>query len=78
MTADGRLVTRELVTAAIDEEIQEIRKQLGDSHYERRRFDDAAELFADIALADDYAEFLTIPAYSRLVEMDRVTDIREA
>ncbi len=35
------------------------------------RFDDAAEIFRDVALGQEFPAFLTLPAYSRfLVETD--------
>ena len=30
------------------------------------RWDDARALFTEMALADDYADFLTLPAYERM------------
>ena len=45
----------------IGEELAKIREQYGDAFGEAR-FDEATALFkAEVALADDYAEFLTIP-----------------
>ena len=73
ITAGGRLITRDLVTSIIEEEIQEIEKLLGGIDDDGRRFRDAAELFADVALADDYVDFLTMPAYSRLVDLERMS-----
>ena len=32
----------------------------------RARYDQAVALFKEVALADDYADFLTIPAYERM------------
>ena len=31
------------------------------------RYDDARELFQQVALADEYPDFLTLPAYERYV-----------
>jgi hypothetical protein len=31
-------------------------------------YEAAAEVFAEVALADKFAEFLTLPAYERLVD----------
>ena len=39
--------------------------------FEGDRFDDAAEIFADVALGETFPTFLTVSAYSRyLVELD--------
>ncbi len=63
--ADGPTVTRELVERIIAEELDKIRTQLGDG-FDAPRFEQARSLFVEVALADDYAEFLTLPAYERM------------
>jgi malate synthase len=49
----------------IDEELAGIREQLGET-FNAERFGQAAALFTEVALADDYVNFLTIPAYERM------------
>jgi malate synthase len=63
--AEGPQVTRELVQQIIGEELATIREQSGDA-FDAARYDEAVTLFTEVALADDYAEFLTIPAYERM------------
>ena len=63
--ADGPKVTRQLVEQIISEELRTIRKQLGDA-YNEPRFEQATALFTEVALADDYVDFLTLPAYERM------------
>ena len=63
--AAGPTVTRELVEEIIDEELASIYAHLGPA-YDAARFDQAVSLFKEVALADDYAEFLTLPAYARM------------
>ena len=58
-TADGTRITREWVTAILRETVAGFERFPGD------RFDDAAELFADVALGDTFPTFLTVPGYSR-------------
>jgi len=62
---DGPQVTRTLVEQIIGEELGTISSGLG-SAFDAGRFDQAAALFTEVALADDYAEFLTLPAYERM------------
>jgi malate synthase len=64
--AEGPTVTRELVAKVRDEELAKIKSAVGDEAYAQGRYDDAASLFDDVALADDFAEFLTLPGYARL------------
>jgi malate synthase len=63
--ADGETVTRELVERIVDEEMAAIEKSRGDA-YSGGRWDDARALFTEMALSDDYSDFLTLPAYERM------------
>jgi len=54
----GHKVTRDLVERLADEEIA----KLGDSG----RYAQARELFMEVAVADHFTEFLTLPAYERM------------
>ncbi len=64
--SDGQTVTRDLVERLIDEEIHKIEQSVGDEAFGKGRWDDARSLFSDMALADDFADFLTIPAYEQM------------
>src|SRR4051794_9670119 len=55
----GDVVTEELVRRVIDEEVHDIATGLG----EPANLDDARRLFEQVALADEYPDFLTLPAY---------------
>jgi malate synthase len=62
---DGPPVTRDLVERVIREELATIRENAG-AAFDAPRYDQAVALFTEVALADDYAEFLTLPAYERM------------
>ena len=62
---DGPLVTRDLVERITGEELATIREQAGGA-FDAGRYHQAVALFKEVALADDYAEFLTLPAYERM------------
>src|SRR5690349_5341907 len=62
---EGPQVTRALVEQIIGEELGKISAALGGA-FDAARYDQAAALFTEVALADDYAEFLTLPAYERM------------
>jgi malate synthase len=55
----GQVVSRELVERIVDEEIAKLGGQPGD-------YAQARATFVDVAIADDFAEFLTLPAYERM------------
>ena len=62
---DGVVVKRDLVERLIDEELSKIRAMSGES-FDAERYGQAVALFTEVALADNLAEFLTIPAYERM------------
>jgi malate synthase len=65
---DGRPITRELVQQYETEELEKIRAEIGDDEWFERegRPDLSRRLFEQVALADDFPEFLTLPAYEHL------------
>jgi malate synthase len=63
---DGQTVTRELVERVIEEEVVAIRDAVGEETFAGGRWDDARSLFTEMALSDDFADFLTLPAYERM------------
>jgi malate synthase len=59
---DGTPITEELVREVMSSEHDKIRTELGDA-YGRSNFDTAFTVLEQVALADDYVDFLTLPAY---------------
>ncbi len=59
---------RDWVRAVIDEELDLLRGQFGDEVYDRSRAAEAHEIFEQVALGEDFVEFLTLPAYDYLDE----------
>jgi malate synthase len=56
---NGHKVTRELIEHLADEEIAKLPGDAAD-------YAEARQTFMDVAVADDFAEFLTLPAYERM------------
>jgi malate synthase len=63
---DGTVVSKELVERVRLDELEAIRRTMGEEAYEAGRFDEASELFSRVALSERFEDFLTIPAYARL------------
>jgi malate synthase len=65
---DGTPITADLVRRLETEELERIRTEIGDDEWFERegRPAESRELFEQVALADELAEFLTLPAYERL------------
>jgi malate synthase len=66
----GETVTRELVQRIVEEEYDALRTEVGDS-FAAGHWDVARDLFVDSALAEDYPDFLTIPAYAALLAAEQ-------
>lgn len=64
--SNGHTVTRELVDRLVDEEMAAIRERVGDEAFTSGRWEDARATFIESAVADEYADFLTLPAYERM------------
>ena len=59
----GEQVTHELVARILDEETDAIRTAIGDDAFAAGRYQEARELFERVAVADEFVDFLTLPAY---------------
>ncbi len=64
---DGREVTPEMFRAALEGEMKRVKGEVGAKAFEGGRFSEAIKLFSDMSLADEFEEFLTLPAY-RLID----------
>jgi malate synthase len=56
--ADGETVTRELVARLVEEELERLGADAS--------WNEAVELFTEMALSETYVDFLTLPAYERM------------
>src|SRR5207302_11012053 len=64
--AEGAPVTEDLVRDIEREELAKIKTAVGDESYGKGRYDEAQAIFEQVALSDDFQEFLTLPAYEHL------------
>jgi malate synthase len=62
----GEIVTQQLVRRILDQELAAIRAEIGEEQYASSRLDDARALFEQVALADDFPDFLTLAASQML------------
>ena len=56
----------ERVREVADEELDRLRETLGAEAFDAGRFEDAREVFEEVALAPEFVDFLTLRAYERL------------
>jgi malate synthase len=64
---DGRIVDGDLIRRIVAEELQRIRAEIGDARFDGGRFELARDLFLELALADELADFLTLGAYAHIL-----------
>ncbi|MHB8585043.1 MAG: malate synthase A [Thermoplasmatota archaeon] len=65
-TAEGPSVDGAHVRLVTEEELQRIRKAIGEEAYRAGRYEEARRLFEATALSPSFVNFLTIPAYREL------------
>ena len=66
MLSSGQRITRELVLRLEGEELDKIRQALSAEAVRTNRFEEARQLFEQVALSETFAEFLTLPAYEHI------------
>ncbi|MGL4811980.1 MAG: malate synthase A, partial [Beijerinckiaceae bacterium] len=62
----GTKASPELFDRCLKEEMERVRSEIGPENYDKGRFPEAIALFRDLSLAENFEDFLTVPAY-RLV-----------
>ena len=65
--ADGRTVDLPLCRAILGEELEKLKATVGKDAYDGGRYPDAAQLFLSLIEAKQFPEWLTVPAYEKLV-----------
>ena len=66
---DNRTVDAALFKVTLSEEMAAIKKEIGDSAYSQSCFNDAAELFSEMSTSNELVEFLTLPAYEKVLSL---------
>jgi malate synthase len=64
---DGRPVTKGLVREIVREENDKVKAAMGEEAYANGRYEDAAQLMIDLVEQPTFEEFLTLPAYERIL-----------
>ena len=62
-----------LVERLLEEELTKIEDTVGGEHYGAGRYGEAAALLRELVLADEFTEFLTLPAYQRVTTLTQST-----
>ena len=64
--SNGKKVTKELFRQLLDEEIINLKTEVGEDRFAKGKFEEARTLMDDLTTSDELADFLTLPAYQSL------------
>ncbi|GAA4711149.1 malate synthase A [Pedococcus ginsenosidimutans] len=67
----GEKVTRELVDRLVEEEYAALRESVGEEAFAQGEWEAARRLFVECALDPDFPDFLTLPAYDEVLELEK-------
>lgn len=65
--ADGRQLDELLVNDLIDDEMAKLRRALGATRFDAGQFAEAIRLFRKVSTPPEFDDFLTLPAYERVI-----------
>jgi malate synthase len=65
--AEGPVVDAPLIRRFLEEELEKIEALVGAARFATGQYREAATMFGDFVTADRFEEFLTLPAYERVV-----------
>jgi malate synthase len=63
---DGAPLSRDHFARVVDEEMQRIRREVGDARFQGGRFPEARDLFVRLSTTPKFEDFLTSAAYDLL------------
>ncbi|MCA3629206.1 MAG: malate synthase A [Methylobacterium sp.] len=64
---DGARASPEMFETCLKEEMERVKGEVGAEAFEKGRFPEAIELFRNLSLAPRFEDFLTVPAYQKIV-----------
>jgi len=64
---DGRKVSKALFREFVPQELAKVRDMLGEKGYAAGKYEEGAKMFEQLTLADEFVEFLTLPAYEYII-----------
>jgi malate synthase len=68
----GTKLTSERLRITLDEEMQQVHKEVGAEQFATGHFDEARAIFEHLCLDREFAEFLTLPAYGQLLRNEGI------
>jgi malate synthase len=69
-TIDGKTIDPMYVKKIVKEEMAEIKEEVGENKFEKGNYERAAQMFQDMSIANQFEDFLTIPAYNEIIRSE--------
>ena len=63
---NGSMIDRKMINTFISEEVEKIKNYVGDIAYTNGRYTEAIKIFEELVFSNDFEEFLTLKAYSKI------------
>ena len=54
----------------VKEEMVQIKKEVGEQKFEKGNYERAAKMFEEMSIANQFEDFLTVPAYNEIVKSE--------
>ncbi len=70
-TVDGTPLDKDRFARVVEEEMQRVRREVGDARFNGGRFQEARDLFVRLSTTPKFEDFLTLPAYELLASPER-------
>jgi malate synthase len=67
----GEPVDDALIRRLMDEEMTKIEKLVGEARFAAGHYGDASAMFLDMVVADEFEDFLTLPAYEKVLKLEQ-------
>jgi malate synthase len=69
-TIDGKTIDSIYVKKIVKEEMVQIKKEVGEHKFEKGNYERAAKMFEEMSIADQFEDFLTVPAYNEVIRLE--------
>ena len=54
----------------VKEEMVQIKKEVGEQKFEKGNYEQAAKMFEEMSIANQFEDFLTVPAYNEIIRSE--------
>ncbi|NCU51832.1 MAG: malate synthase [Candidatus Fonsibacter ubiquis] len=69
-TIDGKTIDPIYVKKIVKEEMVQIKKEVGEQKFEKGNYERAAKMFEEMSIANQFEDFLTVPAYNEIIRSE--------